>query len=453
MSRYIDITIEHDIGDEEYQEIFKELNGKTNEPDRIILSNSPYRDIRFPEGLNCTRTHDDYSLNYKDRKKLHEIRAVPITRTVRLTNIEDEENIFRVLEKHGIKKLQDEWYNESPFHITGAMFRYVEIDSVEDDLKQELRYHHGDGSLYGFGATAKFETSEVKREFIDWLDATIPHSWFYEQNWNYVSYIAVSEGSIKHFRNPKTADLFSDEIKEQIKKNGACIVAAMVCTKTGIKTDNGFREYVRIEDIITRVCGIKLSRLLFYEYMKAEEEWSENDNDWVDTIKFIPGKIVGTGVSFWFHMLASSDMQACISSHELIDAFDFRVERLSKKFKKYELDYDWGLLSEFLACPGFNFDSSLTFERLNEFLCDDCVLYYRKSEFNDKLIILQLEKDEPIDSKNEWRGPIEIKRIPKNSIEDTGRLELEYYNDRAIFKGSESIIESIFNYLETIESN
>lgn len=448
MSKYIDITVEHDIGDEERQEIFKELNGEINKPDRIILSNSPYRDIRFPEGLNRTRTHDDYALSYKERKKLHAIRAIPITRTVRLTNIDDDENIFTVLAKHGIKKLQDEWCSESPFDINGWIFRDVERDSVEDDLKQELRYHHGDGSLYEFGAFPMFESSEVKREFINWLDTTIPHSWYYEQNWNYVSYIAISEASIKDFRNPKTIDLFSDEIKENIKKNGACIVAAMVCVKTGVKTDDGYREYARIEDIITRVRGIKLSRLLFYEYMKAEEEWS--DNDWVDTIEFIPGKIVDTGVSFWFHML-NDEMRECTSSHELIDAFDFRVERLSKKFKKYELDYDWGLLCEFLACPGFNLDSSPTFERLNEFLCVDCLLYYRKSEDNDKLIIIQLEKDEPIDSKHEWRGPIEITRISKNSIEDTGRLELEYYNDRAIFSGSESTIEAIFNYFETIE--
>lgn len=451
MSRYIDITVEHDIGCEERKEIFKELNCEENKPDRIILSNTPYRDIRFPEGLKRTRTHDDYVLSYKERKKLHAVRAIPITRTVViLTNIDDDENIFTVLSKHGIKKLQEWYYSESPFDINGWMFRYVEIDSVEDDLKQELRYHHGDGSLYEFGDSSMFESNEVKREFINWLDTTIPHSWYYEQNWNYVSYIAVSEASIKGFRNPKTINLFSDEIKENIKKNGACIVAAMVCVKTSIKTDDGSREYIRIEDIITRVRGIKLSRLLFYEYMKAEEEWNEEYNDWINTIEFIPGRIVDAGVSFWFHMLDDA-MQECVSSHELIDTYEFRVERLSKKFKKYELDYDWTLLSMLLTCPDVESDASLTFERLNEFLCDDCVSYYRKTEDNDKLIIQQIERGETIDSKHEWRGPIEIQRIPKNSINNTGHLKLRYYNDRAIFSGDESVIEAIFNYLESIE--
>ena len=450
----IDVIIEHDINIDELKDIAKEVNG-TLDWKRIIINKDSY--IELSSSLQRTRAHYDYDFDYKDKDKLDKIREIPTYHTITLVNIKDKDKILKVLRNHDIYECGD-MDSENPFYINGEIFEIAKINSIEDDLKCELYYHHGDGSLYKPGYMPDFESCEAKREFIDWLDKTIPHSWYYDQNWNYVTYLAAAESTIRLCRNPKTLSLFPEEMKEKIEKNRAYIVAAMVCTKTGVKDQFG-NEYVCIEDIITRVRGIELSRLLFYKYLRHESEYEEGFG-WVPKIELIPGDIVETAVPFWYHML--DDLSLCSSSsYEIADQFYERSKRLAKH---KELDRNWQELYDSLYD---RFNANVIFPRLKNYLCDDSEYYYSKHG-NDEILIKGVGKgeemhelefkdkyEEKLYSDIHWQGPVQLNEFPivefKDHYGDDQYISLKYYvDDFAKFFGDEEAIHRIWAVLECI---
>ena len=445
------IVVKHDIDETELKQIADEIGG-TLHNNRIVISEEPYSCIVFPNNgvIRRTRTSDDYYFSYKDRAKLYEIQRVPTYRTIDFINIEDKSKILRILSEHGIYDYY-EMKSDNPFDIDGGVFWHVKKDSVEDDLLQEFWYHHGDGSIYKPGIMSDYESDEAKREFIEWLDTAIPHSWYYDQNWNYVSYLAATESTLRLCHNPKTLTLFPEEMKDKIEKNDAYIVAAMVCTKTGIKDDEG-REYVCIEDIITRIRGIKLSRLLFHKYLRHESEWKEGLG-WEPMVSLMPGDIVEIGVPFWFHMLAD-DMCVYISSDAKKDAFNERSKRLSK-YK--ELDRDWEELYKYM---NETYNANVVFPRLKECMFNDSQYYYRLNGERE-IIIQSIRKGDEIENETkeiEWQGPIELKEFPEVQFKDKygyeTYLSFDYYvDDVAVFNGDEEAIHRIWSIFECIRRN
>lgn len=451
----IDVVIEHDVDKNELEIIAKELNGFLSSS-RIIIDAEKNSYIRLPsKGITYrTRSDADYYFDYKDRDKLYEIRKIATYRTITLVNIDNEDEIKKIkeiLHKHGIFEY-DYINKESPFVINGNRFKYAKKDSIEDDMEQELFYHHGNGSLYEPGFMLECDSLKAKHEFIEWLGKTIPHSWYYDQNWNYVSYIAATDSTLDGFKNPKTLSLFPAEMKEKIEKNDAYIVAAMVCTKTGIKNYDG-EEYVCIQDIITRVRGIGLSRLLFYKYLRIESGYVEYFGSWEPKIELIPGDITNkSSVPFWYRMVGAEN----ISENYSYMTADMFYERSKRLAKHKELDKNWEMLYEYMSDID---DANIIFPRLKEYLCDGDEYYYSKVG-DDKILIAGVDKEDKIsehDFKDEnikWQGPIEINSVPYVKFEDhyggTAYISFNYYQDCAEFIGEEEAIHRIWSVFECI---
>ena len=320
--RLVKIVVESEISTIDFKEIASELNAKIIGKSKLVISqcpstrtvfiNSYESSIKFINAyepsskgvvIPLTRTSSKYyASSFQNSNSTNDVASspkFPFYHILKLMNVdlETENNIFEVLNGFGIFKYHD-YYPENPFRIcevVKTIFNYPSRGTIDDDLKQELRYHHGDGSLYNFEVTTRHELEEVKREFINWLDGETTNAWYYDKNWNHVSYLAITKFSLESVRNENSKSIFSDEILENVKKNGACIVAAMICGKTGIR-DSYEREYIRIEDVTTRVRSKKLSLLLYYNYIARELE-SKN------SIQLIPGKISENGVRYWAKFL------------------------------------------------------------------------------------------------------------------------------------------------------
>ena len=448
------VVVEHDIDENELEQIADQIGGQLRDHE-IIISEEPYSCVRLPYRCNSdgiihrTRSHDDYDFSYNDRHKLEEIRSLPTYRSIELVNIEDESKILHILREHGIFNYYD-WYSDNPFDIDDGIFTHVENNSVEDDLLHELSYHHGDGELYQTGLVHSFEANKAKREFIEWLDTVMPQSWYYDQNWNYVSYLAATESTLRLCENPKTRTLFPAEMKDKIENNRAYIVAAMVCSKTGVK-DNEGREYVCIEDIITRIRGIKLSRLLFHKYLRCESERTE-ELGWRPMISLVPGDIAETGVSFWYHMLDETSL-CYVSSDEKKDVFYERFMHLSK----YEaLDRDW---QELYKSMNGSYNANIAFPRFKEYMSDDDSQYYYRLNGEREIIIHEVPKGDGLENENEkieWQGPIEITELPKVQFKykyehEPYSLSFDYYTDGiSVFRGDEEAVHRIWSVFECI---
>lgn len=451
------VVVEHDIDENELKQIANQIGGHLSyHTHTIVISEEPYSCVRLPYRRNGygiihrTRSHDDYDFSYDDRYKLDEIRSIPTYRSIELVNIEDESKILHILREHGIFDYYD-MYSDNPFNIDGGIFEHVENNSVEDDLLHELCYHHGDGELYQTGLVHAFEANKAKREFIEWLDTVMPQSWYYDQNWNYVSYLAATESTIRLCENPKTLTMFPAEMKDKIEKNRAYIVAAMVCSKTGVKDSEG-REYVCIEDIITRIRGIKLSRLLFHKYLRYESEYTE-ELDWHPTVTLVPGDIAEIGVSFWYHMLDETSL-CYVSSDEKKDVFYERSLRLSSKYE--ELDRDW---QELYKSMNEGYNANIVFPRFKEYMSsDDDSQYYYKLNGENEIIIQETGKGDELKNENDeikWQGPIEMEELPEVQFKDEYgnnlMLSFDRYTDCvSVFHGDEEAIHRIWSVFECI---
>lgn len=392
----MEVIVENTIEGDEFDALIKVLNTK----------------IKDVNSIPRTRNYKDYIIKYNERDKIDEIRKIPYS--IRL-NFEDRINKSNLI----MFDIFDVSEIENPFVINGDKFYFTKRGSIDEDLKVELLYHHGgDSQMHNFG------TSNVKNEFIQWLSSQIPNSWFYDLNWNYVSYLSITDSSLDNFGNPNTIKLFPKDIIDNTLKNGFCIIAAMITKRVG--------KYNRIENIITRIRGIGLSSLLFYEFNNISGN-------------LIPGQVTEESAPYWAHYLFEDvDISRC--SFEIFDRFNSSIDILSRRYNELEfIGKDWEYINRYLTN---DCNPNYVYSKLVKWGVDEDIKFlFYYDEF--KLVIKQLWNDEEdITHEFEWKGPIPSKSIPRHySFKNGSILDFESYEDIAIFRGDILELVSLFEYI------
>ena len=191
-------------------------------------------------------------------------------------NVKAYDSIYKTSDRANVVNV-----NDSPFiYVNGNRFVSVQEGSVLFDLRDSLVFHFGDGSFHGYKNHYSDVTSKAFTSFISYAKKELNPVWTdIVKNWNYVSYIALTEESFRYFKNNATPKLFPVSVLENVKRDGCCILAFMLTHPA----NNNIYVIDYIESIVK---GLHLSDLLYYYFLQHN-------------VDLVPGFIVPSAASYW----------------------------------------------------------------------------------------------------------------------------------------------------------